>query len=211
MRVKNKIEEIPMNRYMVSASVLVLGVAGVKTALMASLVLPSENFSLAMISGLFALFTVLTAGVAYIAYKRISSFLEGQRKSKLAPGGGDTASKDTVMHHYAAEWGLSKAEAEVALFAAKGFSNNEIAVMRGSSVPTVKSQLSNIYQKSKLDSRYQLIAFVTDEVCEMATDAAEPAADLVPQRDNVTPLVKKASRAVSSTKEKPFKTVAAGH
>lgn len=199
-----------MNRYLATASILVLGVAGLKTALVASFVLPSTNLNVAMVSGLFALFAVMTAGVAYIAYNRISSFLEGQRKQKLAPGGGDTASKDAVVQHYSGEWGLSKAEAEVALFAAKGFSNSEIAAMRGSSLPTVKSQLSNIYQKSRLDSRYQLIAFVTDEVCEMATESAEPAPTPTPERDNITPLVKKASRAVSSAKHHPLKTAAVG-
>ena len=40
--------------------------------------------------------------------------------------------------------------------------------MRGSALATVKTQLGRIYQKSGLDSRYQLIAFVTDEVCSMS-------------------------------------------
>jgi len=78
---------------------------------------------------------------------------------------------------HAADWGLSQAEADVAIFAVKGFSNTEIAEMRGSAIATVKSQLGRIYQKSGLESRYQLIAFVTDEVCGMA---AKP--DTAPDR-----------------------------
>ena len=181
-----------MNRYMVSASVLVLGVAGLKTALMTSFVLPSVDMG--TVSGLFALFAVLTAGVAYFAYTRVRDFLQAQRKLKLAPGQGDATSKETVIQQCAEEWGLSKGEAEVALLAAKGFSNSEIAEMRGSSVPTVKTQLGSIYQKSQLESRYQLIAFVTDEVCEMATETADPTNAPSDVNDNVTPLVKKSAR-----------------
>jgi len=181
-----------MNRYMVSASVLVLGVAGLKTALMTSFVFPKVDMG--TVSGLFALFTVLTAGVAYFAYNRVRGFLEAQRKLRLAPGQGDAASKESVIQQCAQDWGLSKAEAEVALLAAKGFSNSEIAEMRGSSVPTVKTQLGSIYQKSQLESRYQLIAFVTDEVCEMATETDHPGSAASEANDNVTPLVKKSAR-----------------
>lgn len=181
-----------MNRYMVSASVLVLCVAGLKTVLMTSFVLPSVDMG--KVLGLFALFTALTAGVSYFAYNRVRALVEAQRKLKLAPGQGDTASKESVIQQCARSWGLSKAEGEVASLAAKGFSNSEIAEMRGSSVPTVNTQLGSIYQKSQLDSRYQLIAFVTDEVCEMATESDHRANAPSEPNDNVTPLVKKSSR-----------------
>ena len=76
------------------------------------------------------------------------------------------------MRH-ANTWGLSQAEADVAIFVVKGFSNSEIAKMHGCAIATVKTQLGRIYHKSGFDSRYQLIAFVTDEVC--ATSQASKA------------------------------------
>ena len=159
---------------------------------MTSFVVPAARTDVAMVSGLFALFTVLTADVAYIAYNRVSHMLDLQRRQKLVPGGGETTTKEAVIDRCTKDWGLSKAESEVALLAAKGFSNGEIAEMRGSSVPTVKTQLGHIYQKSDLGSRYQLMALVTEEVCEMATDHRAPVAAPTPEHDNVTPLVKKA-------------------
>lgn len=183
-----------MKRYLISTGLLVLGIATLKTALVSMFVLPQEHATSATVSGLFALFTVMTAGVAYLAYTRLIRFLADQRRKKLAPGGGDTVSKEAVVQKYAQEWGLSKAEAEVALFAAKGFSNSEIAEMRGCAVPTVKTQLGNIYQKSNLESRYQLIAFVTDEVCDMAAEPEEAATAQTPATNNVTPMVKRLPR-----------------
>lgn len=195
-----------MNRYMVSASALVLGIAALKTGLMTTLVL--DRFDMATVTGLFALFTVLTAGVAYVAFTRVRAFLDAQRKKKLVPGQGEAVSKEAVIQRYSQEWGLSKAESEVALLAAKGFSNNEIAEMRGSSVPTIKTQLGSIYQKSQLDSRYQLIAFITDEVCEMAIETDNTAASAPVLPDNVKPLVKKTPGHAASLHPSPMQTSA---
>ena len=71
-----------------------------------------------------------------------------------------------MIEVHAREWGLTKAEMDVAIMVVKGFSNAEIAAMRGSALQTVKSQLSAIYHKSGLEGRYQLMAYITDEVCE---------------------------------------------
>lgn len=99
--------------------------------------------------------------------------MERQRKETLAPGAGEPAAKETVILRNAPDWGLSQAEADVAIFVAKGFSNAEIAEMRGCAIATVKTQLGRIYNKSGLASRYQLIALVTDEVCSMALETEE--------------------------------------
>lgn len=149
-------------------------VAGLKTYLMSTLALPDAGLTLVELSGLFALFFGLTAGVAYLSFAQLRSYMDRQRKEKLAPGAGEPIAKETVILRYAAEWGLSQAEADVAIFVVKGFSNSEIAEMRGSAPATIKSQLGRIYQKTGLDSRYQLIAFVTDEVCGMAAEPENP-------------------------------------
>jgi DNA-binding CsgD family transcriptional regulator len=147
---------------------LVSVVASVKTYLVVQLAMPNVATDWPMVSGLFALFFALTAAVAYFSYTQMRSYFARQRKEKLTPGASEPVAKETVILRNANDWGLSQAEADVAIFVVKGFSNSEIADMRGSSIATVKSQLGKIYSKSGLESRYQLIAFVTDEVCSMS-------------------------------------------
>ncbi|KIN62666.1 Transcriptional regulator, LuxR family [Sulfitobacter noctilucicola] len=157
-----------MARIWVSGSIIVTAIAALKTYIVLTIALPGVSMDFATVSGMFALFFGFTAAVAYISFKQLSSYMDWQRKEKLAPGAGEPAAKETVILRYASDWGLSQAEADVAIFVVKGFSNSEIAEMRGSAIATVKSQLSRIYQKSGLETRYQLIGFVTDEVCGMA-------------------------------------------
>lgn len=145
-------------------------IAALKTFVVLAFVIPGASADPAMVSGLFALFFALTAITAYIGFALLKGHLNRQRRKKLAAGAGEPVAKETIVLRLAPVWGLSQAEADVAIFVAKGFSNSEIADMRGCAIATVKSQLGRIYAKSGLDSRYQLIAFVTDEVCSMASD-----------------------------------------
>lgn len=71
---------------------------------------------------------------------------------------------ETHLDSYFAEWALSRSEREVALYAMKGFSNGEIADLRGTAAATVKSQMNSIYRKSGLANRQQLIAFLVEEL-----------------------------------------------
>lgn len=62
-----------------------------------------------------------------------------------------------------ADWNLSAAEQEVALFSLKGCTIQEIATMRGSANGTVRSQLSQIYAKANVNSQSMLAAsFIED-------------------------------------------------
>jgi DNA-binding CsgD family transcriptional regulator len=61
-------------------------------------------------------------------------------------------------------WGFSPSEQAVAVFAMKGFSNNEIAVLRGTSSSTIKSQMNSIFRKSRLSNRQQLISFLVEDL-----------------------------------------------
>ncbi|QFT92038.1 Bacterial regulatory protein, LuxR family [Roseovarius sp. THAF9] len=167
-----------MSRIWVFGSVLVTVIAALKTLLVVHFAFGGVSGapSLVVLSGLFALFFALTAVVAYVACTQLTRHVVQKRREKLAPGMSEPVAKETVILRHAPDWGLSQAEADVAIFVAKGFSNSEIADMRGSAITTVKSQLGRIYQKSGLESRYQLIAFVTDEVVSMAREAEEPVA-----------------------------------
>ncbi len=157
-----------MIRYWVSVFILVFCVAAVQIFLVLSL-LPDAMAGFAEVSALFALFFALTGAVAYFCVSQLKTFTEGERKKRLVPGAGEPVAKESVIAQFAPDWGLSQAEADVAIFVAKGFSNSEVADMRGCAIATVKSQLGSIYQKSGLGSRYQLMAFVTDEVCSAMT------------------------------------------
>lgn len=115
---------------------------------------------------LFATLWLLTALVALAAGVGLRHAAKLRRKASIpAPVSADPG-KENMMEHHAKVWGLTKAETDVAIMVVKGFSNAEIAAMRNSALQTVKTQLSAIYQKSGLEGRYQLLAFVTDEVCE---------------------------------------------
>ena len=65
-----------------------------------------------------------------------------------------------------AQWGLSRAEAEVALFALKGSSIGEIAAMRGAAEGTVRSQLSQVYAKAGVNNQPALMALFIDDLVD---------------------------------------------
>ena len=62
------------------------------------------------------------------------------------------------------EWSLSRSEQDVAIYAMKGFSNTEIAALRGTSASTVKSQMNAIYRKAGLGNRQQLISCLVEDL-----------------------------------------------
>lgn len=61
-------------------------------------------------------------------------------------------------------WSLTNAEKEVAFLLIKGLSNKEIAEIRDTSVPTVRTQTNAIYSKSGLLGRSELAAFFLEEL-----------------------------------------------
>lgn len=61
------------------------------------------------------------------------------------------------------DWALTPAERDVALFAIKGLSTQEIAAMRSTSEGTVKAQTNAIYRKAGVSGRPQLLShFIED-------------------------------------------------
>lgn len=64
------------------------------------------------------------------------------------------------------EWGLTPAERDVALFAIKGFSTQDIADFRGVSEGTIKAQTNAIYRKAGVSGRSQLLSLFIDELVE---------------------------------------------
>jgi DNA-binding CsgD family transcriptional regulator len=62
------------------------------------------------------------------------------------------------------EWGLTPAERDVALFAIKGMSTAEIAVLRATSEGTVKAQTNAIYRKAGVTGRSQLLSLFIEDL-----------------------------------------------
>jgi DNA-binding CsgD family transcriptional regulator len=71
-----------------------------------------------------------------------------------------------------AEWGLSPAERDVALFAIKGMSTAEIGVLRNTSEGTVKAQTNAIYRKAGVTGRPQLLSVFIEDL--MRDDVVPP-------------------------------------
>lgn len=63
-----------------------------------------------------------------------------------------------------ADWGLTPAERDVALFAIKGMSTAEIAGLRSTSEGTVKAQTAAIYRKAGVSGRPQLLSLFIDDL-----------------------------------------------
>ncbi len=62
------------------------------------------------------------------------------------------------------EWGLTGAERDVALFAIKGLTVQEIAALRETSEGTVKAQTAAIYRKAEVTGRPQLLSLFIEDM-----------------------------------------------
>lgn len=82
-----------------------------------------------------------------------------QEKLRRASG----AFMDLLEERFA-DWGLTPAERDVALFAIKGMSTAEIAVLRSTSEGTVKAQTNAIYRKAGVTGRPQLLSLFIDDL-----------------------------------------------
>ncbi|MGB8814176.1 MAG: helix-turn-helix transcriptional regulator [Paracoccaceae bacterium] len=69
-----------------------------------------------------------------------------------------------LLNERFSEWGLTPAEADVALFAIKGMSTAEIAVLRVTSEGTVKAQTNAIYRKAGVTGRPQLLSLFIEDL-----------------------------------------------
>lgn len=88
------------------------------------------------------------------------------------------AFRDLLQARFA-EWALTPAEADVAMFAIKGLSLAEIARLRATSEGTVKAQAAAIYRKAGVAGRPQLLSLFIED---MMRDDLSPEAPAVPDR-----------------------------
>jgi DNA-binding CsgD family transcriptional regulator len=84
-----------------------------------------------------------------------------------------------------ATWGLTPAERDVALFAIKGLTTQEIAGLRSTSEGTVKAQTNAIYRKAGVSGRSQLLSlFIEGLMDDTLFDAAHGAGAPPPNGGN---------------------------
>lgn len=69
-----------------------------------------------------------------------------------------------VLYERFADWGLTPAERDVALFAIKGLSTAEIAAVRATSEGTVKAQTNAIFRKAGVTGRPQLLSLFIEDL-----------------------------------------------
>ena len=72
-----------------------------------------------------------------------------------------------LMEEKFSDWGLTPAERDVALFAVKGLSIGEIALLRQTSEGTVKAQTNAIYRKAGVSGRPQLLSLFIDDLLDV--------------------------------------------
>jgi DNA-binding CsgD family transcriptional regulator len=94
---------------------------------------------------------------------QVRSLIAAARRDEAAVAAAQGAMSDLIALRFA-EWQLTAAEADVALFALKGCDIAEIAALRGSAAGTVRAQLTRVYAKAGVDSQSGLIALFLEEL-----------------------------------------------
>jgi DNA-binding CsgD family transcriptional regulator len=69
-----------------------------------------------------------------------------------------------IIETFFDEWGLTKAERDVAIMILKGLDNDTIAQVRKTAAGTVRAQATSIYAKSGTDGRAQFISLLIEEL-----------------------------------------------
>lgn len=104
----------------------------------------------------------LFAGVGLCALE-LRRVVEDMRRADAAVAAASGALAEVIGARFA-EWGLTAAEADVALFALKGFETAEIAGLRGAAAGTVRAQLARVYAKAGVSNRAGLIALFLEDL-----------------------------------------------
>jgi DNA-binding CsgD family transcriptional regulator len=111
---------------------------------------------------------------AVLLFRALRERNVAQEKLRRASG----AFMDLLEERFA-EWALSPAERDVALFAIKGMSTAEIGVLRQTSEGTVKAQTNAIYRKAGVTGRPQLLSVFIEDL--MRDDVVPKGAAAQPQ------------------------------
>lgn len=114
---------------------------------------------------------ILGLGLGALALYRS---VRAQKKAEDALRRASGAFMDLLNERFR-DWGLTPAEADVALFAIKGMTTAEIAGLRGTSEGTVKAQTAAIYRKAGVAGRPQLLSLFIEDLMRDDTAMLAPA------------------------------------
>lgn len=89
-----------------------------------------------------------------------------------------------LMQSRFVDWGLTSAERDVAMFAVKGMSTTEIALLRGTAGGTIKAQTNAIYRKAGVTGRSQLLSLFIEDLMDDSM-LPKPASDNTVPGDSV--------------------------
>jgi len=106
----------------------------------------------------------LLAAVVFGAF-HVRSLILAARQDEVAVAIVRGAAAQLIQLRFT-QWKLTKAEADVALFALKGCDVHEIAQFRGAAAGTVRAQLTRIYAKAGVASQSSLIALFLEELID---------------------------------------------
>lgn len=149
---------------MVAVIVVIQAIAAVFFLSDAVVDLSSGEWDLHIFSEMLIAFALL-AGIGLGAWQTARMIDQARRDADaLAVARGATSQ---LMNLRFREWGLSEAEAEVALYALKGFEIAEIARLRQVAEGTVRAQLTSIYAKSGVSSRHALLSLFFEDLVEI--------------------------------------------
>ena len=109
--------------------------------------------------------------------RTIEARKRAERKLQIA-----SAAFMDVLEDRFADWGLTPAERDVALFAIKGLSTAEIAGLRATSEGTVKAQTNAIYRKAGVNGRSQLLSLFIDDLMTSGPEPGREPAPAEPRR-----------------------------
>ena len=99
---------------------------------------------------------------------QVRGLIEQARQDDLAVALSRQAVSALIRKRFA-EWQLTAAEADVALFAIKGCDTAEIARLRGAAMGTVRAQLTRVYAKAGVNAQSALIALFLDDLIDPAS------------------------------------------
>ncbi len=105
---------------------------------------------------------VLLVGIV-VEWKYLAMLLRRQARAEKALNVA-AGELQELIERYFRDWGLTPSEADVAMFALKGYSIPEIAEFRGSKEGTVKSHLNGIYRKAGVSGRAQLLSLLVEDL-----------------------------------------------
>ena len=119
-----------------------------------------------------AVTAVLVLGMLLNAWQ-LRELLADARRARATIQAASGAMAELIALRFS-EWGLTHAEADVAMLALKGFETEEIAKLRHAALGTVRAQLARIYAKADVKSRAGLAGLFIEDLMAGELRAMEP-------------------------------------